>query len=114
MAKTLFVLLLIAGAAFLIYRQVNVPASEEVQLVKDLQDRFAVEINRFTSASGRSGMIGIDTMDQTETAVTQIEKIRKELADLRKRLTESAAIRKADKLSEKIEYFCKKNDILRP
>jgi hypothetical protein len=114
MAKTLLVLLLIAGAAFLIYRQVSGPASEEVLQVKDLQDRFAVEINRFTSASGRSGTIGIETMDQTETAVTHIEKIRKELADLRKRLTEAGAIERADKLSEKIEFFCKKNDIIRP
>jgi len=114
MAKKLFVLLLVAGAAFLIYRQVNVADSEEVRLVKDLQDRFAIVINRFTSASGRSGMIGIDTTDQTETAVNQTLKIRTELADLRKRLTEAAAIKKADKLSEKIEYFCKKNDIIRP
>jgi len=114
MAKTLFVLLLIAGAAFLIYRQVHVPASEEVLQVKDLQDRFAVVVNRFTSASGRSGMIGMDTTDQTETAVNQTLKIRAELADLRKRLTEAAAIKKADKLSEKIEFFCKKNDIIRP
>ena len=114
MAKKLFVLLLVAGAAFLIYRQVNVADSEEVRLVKDLQDRFAVVINRFTSASGRSGTIGIETMDQTETAVNQTLKIRTELADLRKRLTETAAIKKADKLSEKIEYFCKKNDIIRP
>ena len=114
MAKTLLVLLLIAGAAFLIYRQVSVADSEEVQLVKDLQARFAVIINRFTSASGRSGTIGIDTTFDTETAVNQTLKIRAELADLRKRLTEAAAIKKADKLSEKIEYFCKKNDIIRP
>ena len=114
MAKTLLVLLLIAGAAFLIYRQVNVAPSEEVRLVKDLQDRFAIVINRFTSASGRSGMIGMDTSDQIETSVDQTLKLRAELADLRKRLTEAAAIKRADKLSEKIEYFCKKNDIIRP
>jgi hypothetical protein len=114
MAKTLFVLLLIAGAAFLIYRQVSGPASEEVLQVKDLQDRFAIVINRFTSASGRSGLLGMDTTDQAETAVNQTLKIRSELADLRKRLTEPAAINKADKLFEKIEHFCKKNDILRP
>ena len=114
MAKTLLVFLLIAGAAFLIYRQVSRPASEEVLQVKALQDRFAVVINRFTSASGRSGTIGIDTTDQTETAVNQTLKIRAELADLQKRLTEPAAIERADKLSAKIEYFCKKNDILRP
>ena len=114
MAKTLLVLLLIAGAAFLIYRQLNVSASEEVRLVRDLQDRFAIVINRFTSASGRSGMIGMDTTFDSETAANQTLKIRSELADLRKRLTETAAIERADKLSEKIEYFCKKNDILRP
>jgi hypothetical protein len=114
MAKTLLVLLLIAGAAFLIYRKVNITPSEDDQLVTDLKERYAVVVNKFTSAVGRSGMIGVDTSFDTETAVTQIQKIRRELADLRKRLTEAKAIRKADELSEKIEYFCKKNDILRP
>ena len=114
MAKTLLVLILIAAAAFFIYRQATVASSEEVQQVKDLQARFSVALNRFTSAVGRSGAIGIASTFDTETAVTQIQKIRTELADLRTRLTEAPAISRADKLSEKIEYFCKQNDILRP
>jgi hypothetical protein len=59
-------------------------------------------------------MIGMDTTFDTETAVTQIQKIRSELAELQKKLTEERAIRKARELSEKIEAFCKKNEITGP
>ena len=114
MGKTLVILLLIAGAAYFVYQQIGRTPSEEEMLVTHLRERYAVVVNKFTSAVGRSGMIGMDTTFDTETAVTQIQKVRAELAELRKKLTEERAIRKADELSEKIEAFCKKNEILRP
>jgi hypothetical protein len=114
MRRALLVLILIAGAAFFIYHRSEVARSEEVQLVKHLQGRFAEALNRFTSAAGRSGTIGLDTTFDTEASVTEIEKIRKELAELRKTLTEAEAIKRADRLSEKIEFFCRQNNILRP
>jgi hypothetical protein len=114
MAKALLVLLLIAGAAFFIYKQTNRTDSEELAMVASVQDRYVVVVGKFTSASGRAGLIGMDTTFDSETAVTQILKLRAELAKLRETLTEEKAIGKADALAEKIEYFCKKNDIIRP
>jgi hypothetical protein len=114
MAKTLIIILLIAGAAYFIYQQVGRPASAEEQLVTHLRERYAVTLNKFASAAGRSGALNMDTLSDTETAVNEIQQLRTELADLRKKLTGAKAIRKADELSEKIEYFCKKNDIIRP
>ena len=114
MAKRLIVFLLIVGAAYLIYQRMNPPTSEEDQLVSHLRDRYAVVVSKFTSAAGRSGSIGMDTTFDTETAVVQIQKLRTELAELRGKLTEERAISKAAELSEKIEYFCKKNEIIRP
>lgn len=114
MAKTLVVILLIAGAGYFVYQQLGRTPSEEEMLVTHLHERFAVIVNKFTSAVGRSGMIGMDTTFDTETAVTQIQKLRSELAELQKKLTEEKAIRKARELSEKIEAFCKKNEITGP
>jgi len=114
MGKTIVVLLLIAGAAYFVYQQVGRPPSEEEMLVTHLRERYAVVVNKFTSAVGRSGLIGMDTTFDTETAVNQILKIRDELAELQRKLTEPKAIGKARALSEKIEAFCKKNEILRP
>lgn len=114
MRKVLIVLVLIAGAAYFIYRQSQVASSDEVQLVRDLQARFSEAINQFTGTVGRSGTVGINTSFDTEASVARIEKIRKELAELRERLTEPAAIKRADTLSEKIEFFCKQNNILGP
>ncbi|HSA94628.1 MAG TPA: hypothetical protein VLJ16_01160 [Acidobacteriota bacterium] len=114
MRRVLIVLVLIAGAAYYFYNRSQVAQSDEIFQVKNIQERFSLALNRFTSAAGRSGVIGIDTTFDTEAIVKQIEDIRKELADLRKTLTEPAAIKRADKVSEKIEYFCKQNNILRP
>jgi hypothetical protein len=114
MAKALLVLLLIAGAAFFIYRQTNRTDSEELAMVASIRDRYAIVVNRFTSAVGRSGALGMDTTFDSESAAAQVLKLRAELDRLRKTLTEEKAIGKADALAEKIEYFCKKNDIIRP
>lgn len=114
MAKGLIVLVLIAGAAFLIYRQTSQRPSEEEALVASIRERYAVVVNKFLSAAGRSGAIGMDTTLDSETAATQVLKLRDELAQLRKTLTEEKAVRKADELAEKIENFCRKNDIIRP
>jgi hypothetical protein len=114
MGKTIIVLLLIAGAAYFVYQQVGRAPSEEVQLVTHLGERYAVVVNKFLSASGRAGSIGMDTTFDSETAVVQIKKVQAELARLRETLTEDKAIQKADALAEKIDAFCKKNDITRP
>jgi predicted Zn-dependent peptidase len=114
MAKTLVVLLLIAGAGYFVYQRMNPATSEEDQLVSNLRDRYAVIVSKFASAAGRSGSLGMDTTYDSETVVVQIQKLRAELAELQRKLTEERATRKAAELSEKIEYFCKKNDIIRP
>ena len=114
MAKALLVLLLIVGAAFFIYRQTSRTDSEEIAMVDSIQDRYAVVVNKFLSATGRAGAIGMDTTYDSETAANQVLKLRAELAQLRKTLTEKRAIGRADALAEKIEYYCKKNDIIRP
>lgn len=114
MAKALLVLVLIAAAAFLIYRQTGRTDSEEEAMVASVRDRYAVVVNRFLGAVGRSGAIGMDTTFDSESAAGQVLKLRDELTRLRKTLTEEKAMRKADELAEKIEYFCKKNDIIRP
>lgn len=114
MAKALLVLLLIAGAAFFVYRQTSQTPSEEEEMVASIRDRYAVVVNKFLSAAGRSGALGLDTLADSESAAVQVLKLRAELAHLRETLTEEKASGKADELAEKIEYFCKKNDIIRP
>ena len=114
MAKGFVVLVLIAAAAFFIYRQTSQKPSEEEGWVLSIKERYAVVVNKFLSAAGRSGAIGMDTTMDSETAAAQMLKLRTELAQLRKTLTEERAIAKAAELAEKIENFCKKNDIIRP
>lgn len=114
MAKKLFAVLLVAGAVYFIYTRTNNPPSEEEAAVASIKDRYAVVVNKFLSAAGRSGAIGMDTTMDSETAATQILKVRADLAKLRGTLTEEKAIRKADELAEKLDNFCRKNDIILP
>jgi hypothetical protein len=114
MAKALLILLLIVGAAFFIYRQTNRTDSAEMALVDSIRERYAVVVNKFLSATGRAGALGLDTLADSDTASGQVLKLRAELAKLRETLTEERAIGKAEALAEKIENFCKKNDIIRP
>jgi hypothetical protein len=114
MARVLLVLLIIAAAGYFIYQQTGRAPTDEDLLVDGLKERYAVVVNKFTSAVGRSGMLGVDTTFDLDSVVEQIKKIRTELADLRGRLTEARAIRKADALIVKVEHFCKTNNILRP
>ncbi len=114
MAKALLILLLIAGAAFFISRQTNRTDSAEMALVDSIEERYAVVVHKFVSTAGRAGALGLDTLADSDAAAGQVLKIRAELAKLRETLTEEKAIGKAEALAEKIENFCKKNDIIRP
>jgi Mg-chelatase subunit ChlI len=114
MMRKIILLALIAGAAYFVYQRMNQPTTEEDQLVAHLRDRYAVLINKFTSAEGRSGAIGMDTTFDLESVAVQVQKLRAELADLRGRLTEERAIGKARELADKIDAFCRKNEILGP
>jgi hypothetical protein len=114
MAKTVIALLLIAAAAYFITQQVGRSPSEEEMMVDHLGERFDALVNKFTSASGRSGLIGIEATSDLGSVVEQILALRTELAELERRLTEEKAVRKADDLAEKIEYFIKKNEIKAP
>jgi hypothetical protein len=114
LAKILVALVLIAGAAYFIYTRVGRTTSEEEVLVANLHERYNVVVNKFLGAIGRSGAIGLDTTFDAETAANQVLKIRAELAQLRPRLTEATAIRKAAALAAKIEAFCEKNKIIGP
>ena len=114
MVRKLVVFVLIAGAAYFVYQRMEHPATEEDQLVAHLRDRYAVLINKFTSAAGRSGAIGMDTTFDIDSAVTQIKELRAELAETPAKLTEEKAIGKARELADKIEQFFEKNEILGP
>ncbi|MEN6561548.1 MAG: hypothetical protein ABFD52_12305 [Acidobacteriota bacterium] len=114
MGKTIVVLVLIAAAGYFVYQRLERTPSDEEQLVAHLRERYAVVVNEFASAAGRSGLIGIDSTADADTAVNAMKKLRAELEALRAKLTEERASRKADELLEKIENFYRKNDIIRP
>ncbi len=109
MGKILLVVLLIAVAALIIYLQTRTPVSAEELKVKAIEDAYLATVSRFTGAAGGPGVSGLDVVD---AAVSQIQKLRADLKQLRATLTEEKAIHRADELLAKIAEFCRKNDII--
>lgn len=108
MGKAFLIFLLIAVAAFFIYKQTSKPVSDEELKVKAVEEEFLMASAKFMGSAG-SGLA--EGLDVAEAAVIQVQKIRSELARLMKSLTEEKAIRRADDLRDKIDKFCRKNDI---
>jgi 5-bromo-4-chloroindolyl phosphate hydrolysis protein len=108
MGKAILVIILIAIAAFIVYKQTHHPASEEELKVKAVEERFISASNKFMSAAAGGMAAGLD---ETEAAMIQVQKTRAELIRLSKTLTEPKAILKAEELRAKIDEFCRKNDI---
>jgi hypothetical protein len=108
MGKAILIILLIAAAAFLIYRQTHPPLSAEEMLVRAVEDRFTAASSRFMGNAAGGLAVGLDS---AEAAVVEVQKTRSELARLRRTLTENKAIIRAEALKAKIDEFCRKNDI---
>jgi AmiR/NasT family two-component response regulator len=108
MGKAVLIILLIAIAAFFIYKQTRPPVSDEELAVKAVEERFIAASSKFMGAASGGLAVGLDA---AEAAVVEVREVRNELARLRKTLTEDKAIARADALVAKVDEFCRKNDI---
>jgi hypothetical protein len=108
MGKVVLVILLIAAAVFFIYKQTHHPASDEELAVQAVEERFHYAQAKFIGAAGGGLSVGLDA---AEAAVVDVQKVRSDLARLRKTLTEEKAVARADELAAKVDEFCRKNDI---
>jgi hypothetical protein len=79
--------------------------SEEERAVQELQDRFAVAKKQFDQAYRTAAVAGIDTTSDADAALGSVKRIKRELASLRKKLSEDRAKRKADELARAVQEF---------
>lgn len=87
------------------------PDTEEAAAVKALESRFDAAAEKFVRGHLRMGNLGMDATADVESAVNQVKTVRNDLADLMKRLSEEAAVRRAEELDARIRDFHKKNSI---
>lgn len=79
--------------------------SEEERAVQELQDRFAAAKKQFDQAYRTAAVAGIDTTSDADAALGSIKLIKRDLASLRKKLSEDRAKRKADLLAQAVREF---------
>ena len=108
MGKAFLVILLVAIAAFFIYKQTHRPLSDEELAVTAVEESFAMAEAKFMGNAAGGLASGLDSAEQ---AVVDVQKARRELDRLRKTLTENKAIARAEELAAKVDEFCRKNDI---
>jgi len=108
MGKRFLVILLVAVAAFFIYKETRRPVSAEELKVKAVEEGFVAASSRFMGGAAGGTPEGLDA---AEAAAVEVQKARNDLARLLPALTEGKAIRMAGELREKIAEFCRKNDI---
>lgn len=112
MAKALIILLVAVAAGYFLYNYMNETHSEEEDLVAGVRARYVEAVNKFLKAARLGAGLGLDSSMDVEAASNEVLKARAELAALRKELTEEKAIRNAEELADKIEHFCRTNDII--
>lgn len=112
MGKALIILLVAVAAGYFLYNSMNQSRSEEEELVAGVRARYVEAVNKFLKAVRFGAGLGMDNTMDVEAASNEVLKVRAELAKLRPELTEATAILKAEELADKIEEFCRKNDII--
>jgi cell division protein FtsB len=112
MRKALIILAVAIAAGYFLYNMMDESHSEQEGLVDGVRARYVEAVNKFLQAVRYGAGLGMDNSMDVEQASNEVLKVRAELAKLRPELTEAKAIASAEKLADKIEEFCRKNDII--
>ncbi len=111
MRKAIVFLVAVMVGYFVYDRFYSKPDTEEVAAVKALESRFDAAVGKFVRGHQQMGNLGMDTTADVESAVNQVRIVRDDLAELMKRLSEKAAVRRADEFDARIRDFYEKNSI---
>lgn len=109
--KKLIWIVILAAAGYLAYTQFFPRLSEEEKQVQELEKTFDGATKAFAAASRQLGEAGLAAIADPEAAVEKIKEVEQKLAGLKLRLTEEAALARADALLGKIQSFYEKNEI---
>ncbi|MBM3305039.1 MAG: hypothetical protein FJY79_03705 [Candidatus Aminicenantes bacterium] len=112
MRKALIILAVAVAAGYFLYNTMNESHSEQDGLVAGVRARYVEAVNKFLKAVRYGADLGMDNSMDVEQASNEVLRVRAELAKLRPELTEAKAMLEAEQLADKIEEFCRKNDII--
>ncbi len=109
--KKLIWIIILGLVGYFAYMQFFKPPSDEQKEVRALERRFAMAQGQYMGALRQMGSLGIDATSDADDAIGAMKKVKKELSEIKDRLTESDALERADKLEAGINEFFDKNDI---
>jgi len=79
--------------------------SEEEEELNRLRSELRAAVGEYRQAGRAAGLSGLDTTADAEAAIAAVDRIEKELADLRRELTSGAAKEAAQRLEDAITDF---------
>lgn len=109
--KAIGIILILLIIGFVVYTQFIAAVTEEQKQVKDLDTRFSMASRDFVRALRMTAELGMDTTGELAFAIRILKKVKSELIELQRELTEELAIERADRLRTRIDEFFKANDI---
>lgn len=103
-----FIIVLVAG--YLIYNHFSGrELSKQEKEIMDLERDFKVAQKRFLQAGRMSGLGALDSSSEMEDAIAFVLKIKENLVLLMDKLTEEGALKRAERLNEKINLFLRES-----
>lgn len=86
---------------------VNKPVSQEEREIARLEKDFNSALDKYGRANRMLAAGSLDVTSDIEDVIGTVEKLEKELATLKEKLTEASSLRKVNELEAKMETFLK-------
>ena len=110
--RILIWIIVLAVIGFFAYNYFHSALSEEEKQVKELEKKFNAGVEQYVRAVRTTAEIAMATLSDSDDAVRKVKNVKKELEELKNRLKEEDALKKAEKLEERISEFYRKNELL--
>jgi len=110
--KAIAILLILGAIGYFGYNHFLKPLTGEEQEVQAIQERFDTALEEYLQAVRKAGGLGMGTVDEVDAAIRKIRSAKTAILNLKRRLQETEAIEKANKLEAEMRNFYAKNELI--
>lgn len=110
--KALIWILILGAIGYFGYTNYVKPLTGEEQEVKLIENKFDAAVEEYVQAVRKAGGLGMDTVSDTDAAIRKVRATKDALLNLKRRLKNEAAIKRANALEAKMRNFYGKNDLI--
>jgi hypothetical protein len=110
--KALIWILILGAIGYFGYTNFVKPLTAEENEVQLIENKYNAAVEEYMQAVRKMGGLGMDTVSDADGAIRKIRGTKEALLNLKRRLKDAAAIKKANALEAKMRQFYGKNDLI--